>query len=92
MEVSAQNPAATQIVNPYDADKAVKERDAEKNAIKVRDTEEDGKVEERKTSSELETKSTDDTSQRAQVEVESIDEVYAKDKETEAINKISIYA
>jgi hypothetical protein len=89
MEISAQN-AAAQTVNPYDADKVVEKRETEKNAIKVQDTKEDDKIEERKTSSEIETKREDAAPSRS--ETESIDEAYAKDKEAEALSKISVYA
>ena len=89
MEISTQNTVAP-VASPYDADKAVRDRDADKNEIKVKDTREDEKVEERKTSSQLETKKEDAVPSRS--ETESIDEAYAKDKDEDALTKISVYA
>ena len=101
MEISAQNPAAAQTVNPYDADKVVEKRNAEKNAIRVQDAKADDKIKERKAysrkmedkraQSKLETRSAD---YKKRSEMKSLEEADSrkKDRQQAAIKKISVYA
>jgi hypothetical protein len=100
MEISDKMPGIAAAANPQSsAEKSVSRpaddtpepeaRVVDKVDIKVKDVETEGKIEEKRAPSKLETRRTDDTLRPREEPVEKVD---FKDKEAEALKKVSVYA